>query len=170
MMNRKLFSGAFALAACCSTALFGASAANASNFSAEYVFGDSLSDMGNVYLATAGVEPASPYVGGQFSNGPVWVQDLAARLGLPALTPSLTGGNDYAFGGATTGSASTNNSDVLNLEQQVGLFLSGHPSVPSTALYTFPDRAGAKDSLNSQTARISFTKIRISATFFSYRI
>jgi phospholipase/lecithinase/hemolysin len=143
MMNRKLFSGAFALAACCSTALLGASAANASNFSAEYVFGDSLSDVGNVYLATAGVEPASPYVGGQFSNGPVWVQDLAARLGLPALTPSLTGGNDYAFGGATTGSASTNNSDVPNLEQQVGLFLSGHPSVPSTALYTFS--IGAND-------------------------
>ena len=73
------------------------------------MFGDSLSDVGNVYLATNGIEPASPYVDGQFSNGPVWVQDLAARLGLPALTPSLAGGSDYAFGGATTGSPSTNN-------------------------------------------------------------
>jgi phospholipase/lecithinase/hemolysin len=146
MMNRQLFSGAFALAACCSTALLGASAANASNFSAEYVFGDSLSDVGNVYLATGGIEPASPYVNGQFSNGPVWVQDLAARLGLPALTPGLAGGSDYAFGHATTGSTSTNNSDVPNLEQQVGLFFSAHATAPSNALYTFS--IGANDLFN----------------------
>jgi phospholipase/lecithinase/hemolysin len=146
MMNRKLFSGAFALAACCSTALLGASVANASNFSAEYVFGDSLSDVGNVYLATGVTEPASPYVNGQFSNGPVWVQDLAARLGLPALTPSLARGNDYAFGHATTGSTSTNNSDVPNLEQQVDTFFSGHASAPSNALYTFS--IGANDLFN----------------------
>ena len=74
-----------------------------SPYSAIYSFGDSLSDVGNVYLATGGPEPASPYVNGQFSNGPVWVQDLASMLGLPALTPSLAGGNDYALGHATTG-------------------------------------------------------------------
>jgi phospholipase/lecithinase/hemolysin len=141
-MKQKTLTGA-AFAACCSIALLSGSAAHAANFSAEYVFGDSLSDVGNVYLATRGGEPASPYVDGQFSNGPVWVQDLAGRLGLPALTPSLEGGTDYAFGGATTGSASTNNSAVPNLEQQVGLFLLGHPSVPSTALYTFS--IGAND-------------------------
>jgi phospholipase/lecithinase/hemolysin len=116
-MTRRFFSAAaFALAACCSTALVGVSAGQAADFSAMYVFGDSLSDVGNVYLGSSGSEPASPYVGGQFSNGPVWVQDLAARLGLPALTPSLAGGTDYAFGGATTGSTSTNNPVVPNLE------------------------------------------------------
>jgi phospholipase/lecithinase/hemolysin len=46
-MKRKVFSGAFALAACCSTASLGASAAD---FSALYTFGGSLSDVGNVYL------------------------------------------------------------------------------------------------------------------------
>jgi phospholipase/lecithinase/hemolysin len=155
MMNRKLFSGAFALAAC-SAALLGASAAHAANFSTVYAFGDSLSDVGNVYLATGGLEPASPYVNGQFSNGPVWVQDLAARLGLPALTPSLTGGNDYAFGGATTGSAATNASAVPNLEQQVDAFFSSHPSAPSSALYTFS--IGANDLfaiLNGQTGGLT---------------
>jgi phospholipase/lecithinase/hemolysin len=146
MTRKKLSSAAFALAACCSSALLGDSAAYAANFSAEYVFGDSLSDVGNVYLATGKTKPASPYVNGQFSNGPLWVQDLAARLGLPALTPSLAGGSDYAFGHATTGSTSTNNSDVPNLEQQVGLFLLGRPSVPSTALYTFS--IGANDLFN----------------------
>ena len=141
-MTGKFFSGAaFACVACCSIAL-GVSAAQAANFSAEYVFGDSLSDVGNLYLATSGSEPASPYVNGEFSNGPVWVQDLAARLGLPALTPSLAGGTDYAFGGATTGSSYTNNPLVPNLEQQVGLFLA-HASAPANALYTFS--IGAND-------------------------
>ena len=143
-MTRTFFSGAgFALAAWCSTALLAVSAARAADFSAEFVFGDSLSDVGNVYLGSGGLEPASPYVNGQFSNGPVWVQDLAARLGLPALTPSLAGGTDYAFGGATTGFAPTNNPAVPNLEQQVGLFLSSAGSAPSSALYTFS--IGAND-------------------------
>jgi phospholipase/lecithinase/hemolysin len=143
MTSKKLSIAAFALAACSSTALMSASAAQASGFSAEYVFGDSLSDVGNVYLGSSGTEPASPYVGGQFSNGPVWVQDLAGRLGLPALTPSLDGGTDYAFGGATTGFPATNNSAVPNLVQQVGAFLSGRTTAPSDALYTFS--IGAND-------------------------
>ena len=143
-MTRKQLSGAaFALAACCSTALMSASAVQAAGFSTIYAFGDSLSDVGNVYLAKGGGEPASPYVGGQFSNGPVWAQDLAGSLGLPALTPSLAGGTDYAFGGATTGSSFTNSSDVPNLEQQVDTFLASPPSTPSDALYTFS--IGAND-------------------------
>jgi phospholipase/lecithinase/hemolysin len=143
-MSRMKLSGAtFALAISCS-ALFSGVAAHAADFSTIYAFGDSLSDVGNVSLATGGGEPASPYVGGQFSNGPVWVQDLAGRLGLPALTPSLNGGNDYAFGGATTGSTYTNNSEVPNLEEQVNAFLaSPPPSKPSDALYTFS--IGAND-------------------------
>lgn len=48
------------------------------------VFGDSLSDSGNA---------------GRFSNGPVWVERLAERLGL-ALRPSRTGGRNFAVGGA----------------------------------------------------------------------
>jgi phospholipase/lecithinase/hemolysin len=143
MTRKKLSRAAFALAACCSGALMSGSAAHAAQFSAEYVFGDSLSDVGNVDLATGGIEPASPYVDGQFSNGPVWAQDLAGKLGLPALTPSLAGGTDYAFGGATTGSVPTNNPVVPNLEQQVDAFLLGNASAPSTALYTFS--IGAND-------------------------
>ncbi len=48
------------------------------------VFGDSLSDGGNA---------------GRFSDGPVWVEQLAVRLGLE-LTPSRTGGQNHAVGGA----------------------------------------------------------------------
>ena len=141
MTRMKLSGATFALAISCSALLSGVGA-HAADFSKIYAFGDSLSDVGNVSLATGGGEPASPYVGGQFTNGPVWVQDLAGRLGLPPLTPSLAGGNDYAFGGATTGSAATNNPEVPDLVQQVATFLAGPPA-PSDALYTFS--IGAND-------------------------
>ena len=66
-------------------------------FSGIYVFGDSLSDAGNF-----GAFPSAPNLPGHFSNGPTWAEDLAGLLGLP-LTPSESGGTDYAWGGATTG-------------------------------------------------------------------
>jgi phospholipase/lecithinase/hemolysin len=69
--------------------------ASASPFSSIVVYGDSLSDNGNLYAATGGLAPAAPYVGGEFSNGPVAAQQLAALWGIPLL--------DFAFGGATTG-------------------------------------------------------------------
>jgi phospholipase/lecithinase/hemolysin len=156
MIRNRLSGAGLVLAACCSGALLSASAVQAAGFSAEYVFGDSLSDVGNVYLGSGGLEPASPYVGGQFSNGPVWAQDLAGKLGLPALTPSLAGGTDYAFGGATTGSSYTNNPLVPNLELQVGGFLASNASAPSDALYTFS--IGANDLfaiLNGQTGGLT---------------
>jgi phospholipase/lecithinase/hemolysin len=61
-LTRKKFSGAaFALAACCSGALMSASAAQAAGFSAEYVFGDSLSDVGNVYLPRRSIQPRGEF-------------------------------------------------------------------------------------------------------------
>jgi phospholipase/lecithinase/hemolysin len=66
---------------------------NASSFSSVIVYGDSLSDNGNLFAAT-GLPPA-PYYNGRFSNGPVSVEQLAVLLGAPLI--------DYAFGGATTG-------------------------------------------------------------------
>ena len=107
-------------------------------YSAIYVFGDSLSDAGNLLLATSGTQPAAPYVNGQFSNGPIWVEGLSQGLGLGPVTPALAGGKDYAFGGATTGYAPTISPTVPvpTLTPQIGLFLSaiGVP-IPSTALY-----------------------------------
>jgi phospholipase/lecithinase/hemolysin len=108
--------------------------------SAVYAFGDSLSDAGNVYLATSGAEPAPPYYQGHFSNGPTWVEDLASQLGLAPLKPSLAGGNDYAFGGAVTGSSVPGvSAAVPNITQQVAQYIaaSGGPGHASpTALYT----------------------------------
>jgi cholinesterase len=67
--------------------------AEASTYSAVIVYGDSLSDNGNLFAATG--QPAIPYYDGHMSNGPVAVEQLAALLGAPLL--------DFAWGGATTG-------------------------------------------------------------------
>lgn len=58
-----------------------ASAATA--FSKIVVFGDSLNDRGNMYQFSGGAFPAAPYyANGRQSNGPVWVEYLAGRLGM----------------------------------------------------------------------------------------
>jgi len=67
-----------------------------------YVFGDSLSDTGNISYFFGGQIPQAPYYQGRFSNGPIWIDDLAGALGLP-VSPSYPGGNNYAWGGAVTG-------------------------------------------------------------------
>ncbi len=64
-----------------------------------YVFGDSYCDVGNIFAATSGAEPAAPYYQGRFSNGPIWLDHVAGFLGVP-MKASLLGGTDYAFGGA----------------------------------------------------------------------
>lgn len=48
-----------------------------------YIFGDSLSDSGNLFAASGGTAPpSSPYFDGHFSDGPVWVESLAPLLDL----------------------------------------------------------------------------------------
>jgi len=98
-----------------------------------FVFGDSLSDTGNLSLATGGTQPPAgqPYFNGRFSDGPVWVEHLAAGLGLPA-APSLAGGNNYAFAGAPTGATG---SPPGVLAQVAGLWAPTHAVADANALY-----------------------------------
>lgn len=73
-------------------------------YSGMVVFGDSLSDTGNSEILTpGGAIPGTDYTygdNGRFSNGPVWLEYLSNRLGTGPLTPSRSGGNNYAHGGA----------------------------------------------------------------------
>jgi phospholipase/lecithinase/hemolysin len=112
----------------------------ASVVDAIYSFGDSLSDVGNIFAATGGLEPAPPYVNGQFSNGNVWVQDLAHDLGLPPLLPSRLGGTDYAYGDGETGPTPFNTSpaatDLLGATGQLAQFEATHATADPNALYT----------------------------------
>lgn len=79
------------------------SPAAAQTYSRLVVFGDSLSDNGNLYMATGNTTPASPpYYQGRFSNGPTF----AERLGFTTSTfmGPVTGSINMAFGGARTDS------------------------------------------------------------------
>lgn len=97
------------------------------------VFGDSLSDTGNISLATSGGTPGAPYYNGRFSNGPIWIDVLAAGLGTPTgAVPSLAGGSNYAFGGARTGTDS-NPPGVLG--QVAGLWAPSHAAADASGLY-----------------------------------
>ncbi len=119
---------------------------SASPFSNLFVFGDSLSDAGNVSIAVGGLSEPTPFLpgsslvpglpyaegGGRFSNGPVWVEQLAASLGLSA-APALAGGTNFAFGGARTGAGGT----PPGLTDQLSIFLGTTGGLaPSDALYT----------------------------------
>ena len=111
----------------------------AGNVDAIYAFGDSLSDVGNIFAATGGAEPAAPYANGQFSNGAVWVQDLAGDLGLAPLKPSLAGGSDYAYGGAQTGTTPVPLSQChrsYRRDGTAGQFQAVHATADPNALYT----------------------------------
>lgn len=78
-----------------------------SRYSAVIVFGDSLSDTGNATST-------------RFSNGAVWVERLAGRLGLPLIAVSR-GGTNFAVGGARTDGGA-----VPSLRQQADAYLRGH--------------------------------------------
>ena len=115
--------------------------ASASLYDSLVVFGDSLSDSGNNALvigSNAGQTisgntyvPSQPYGSGVYSNGPVWASNAAATLGVP-LQPSLPGGTNYAFGGATTGPAGSG--FPYSLLTQANQYLGAH-TVSANALY-----------------------------------
>lgn len=115
-------------------AALAAAPAHAYPYTSMTVFGDSLSDTGNVAIATGGAIPAPPYAPGRFSDGPIWIDVLAAGLGLPAgAVPSFAGGTNYAFGGARTGAGT---SPVPGLLAQFGgLWAPANPFADPTGLY-----------------------------------
>lgn len=120
----------FALGAC----LLAGLPAQAS-YSNLYVFGDSLSDTGNLHITTGGALPdaSEPYDLGRFSDGPLWIEALAAGLGLAAdVAPFLDGGNNYAFAGARVDASDT----PPGLRAQIdGLWGATHAQADPDALY-----------------------------------
>jgi phospholipase/lecithinase/hemolysin len=134
--------------------------ATAATFSDLFVFGDSLSDSGNSFEATGGaIPPSPPYFNGRFTNGLNWVDYLAQDLDLEAdlfvEDPAPTAGVNFAFGGATTGSANTTAltfpqiPDLPGLQQQIDAFtlplIQANRVADPDALYVL--WAGANDYL-----------------------
>ncbi|AFZ57981.1 SGNH/GDSL hydrolase family protein [Anabaena cylindrica FACHB-243] len=139
--------------------------ASAASFSQIIAFGDSTVDNGNTFKFTEaaigfGIPPL-PYFQGRFSNGPVWVEYLAGNLGLTE--------TNYAFGGATTSTVNTINTQFDNpltpvienplnlpgLTQQIEAFKGTNSQADKNALYIIS--AGANDYLGE--GNTDFTQI-----------
>lgn len=122
MNQKRLVSIALAFAGLCCQHAY------SQEFSAIVAFGDSLSDLGN----TAAQLPDEVtgynsyyYDQGRWSNGPVWVENLARRLGLSALQRNYGTnlyGTDFAWGGSTSGTGYTSEF-LANLDEQVQLYI-----------------------------------------------
>lgn len=145
------------------------------DFSQIFYFGDSLGDNGNVFGFTLGNFPPAPYVDGRFSNGPTWIEYLAQDLELDPVASfadtvfmpgtDISNGINFAFGGALTGTFTTGDdgmteventlpptfpalqdAPLLGLQSQVGIFATQFaPIANPDALYVI--WAGANDYL-----------------------
>lgn len=102
-------------------------------YSSVYIFGDSLSDTGNL-ASVLGAFP-EPYFQNRLSNGPIAVDTLTAKLNDTA-APSLhliglNAGHNYSVAGATAAG-----SDSIDLDTQVMAFQANHSYIaPRDALY-----------------------------------
>lgn len=152
----------------------GPSLAHAKDYTRIVVFGDSLSDTGNVAHLTEAKYgfrvpgPIADYTDGRFTDGSdtirpaqnyfgVWIEQLAATLpSRPEIRNSLDGGTNYAYGFATTGSGTTtfafgpSNSfsvQVDNISQQITDYLATHPQINDSTLFVV--WGGANDLLSA---------------------
>lgn len=120
-------------------------------YSSVLAFGDSLSDNGYYQSYPGGTfgntNPADVYGFKRYSNGPVWVEQLAGNLGVSLL--------DMAYGGATSGSDNpaaydyTGDSRYLTetgLQWQVSTYASTYQTINANTLITV--WAGGNDMLN----------------------
>jgi len=99
------------------------------------IFGDSVSDAGNVFTLSQGTFPPSPPYAQRLSNGPVWVETIAAELGLsPELStnvvPSIVAGVaappadgiNYALAGSLSSDVNVGGPPFPGLQQQIATF------------------------------------------------
>jgi outer membrane lipase/esterase len=153
---------------------FTAILAHAQDYTSIVIFGDSLSDTGNVAHLTQekyGVRipgPVADYTDGRFTDGDdtlpaaqkyfgVWIEQLAATLpSKPIIANSLDGGTNYAYGFALTGSGTslltltpTLSVTVNNIGQQITDYLATSPVISNRTLFVV--WGGANDILNANS-------------------
>ncbi len=114
---KKLLAILFSAAAC--------TASNAADYSLMYVFGDSYSDVGNYSVSQS--PSRSPYAyEGRWSNGKLWNEYLAEKLGMNAPTISKEymngdspeeGQNNFAYAGAR--SEKNNSSEIPTVYEEI---------------------------------------------------
>ncbi len=168
MLNRKAFpipqfawAGVMLLAA--GVIFMQPTTASASQFNLFVVFGDSLTDVGNLAHADGGLLPGAitNYTTGMFTDGPTtspstniignYAYQLNNALGFSMLAPSSTGGTDYSYGGATTGGPqSLEGVNIPGMQAQVNSFINSNPTNPANNLYLL--WGGANDILDAAEA------------------
>lgn len=84
------------------------------------IFGDSLSDNGNLYKLYE-YPPSPPYYKGRFSNGPIWAEILAQSYFFDTAKAHL---QDYALGGAAI--AEKGNDEFIALDLEISTYLAAH--------------------------------------------
>lgn len=120
----------------------------AAPFSQLVVFGDSLSDVGNIAAASLDVFPGPYYFNDRFSNGPVWMESLSTGLGLGPTVRSTAGGNNFAYGGAkTSGTGGFNGLFIRDIDEQVDQFLATRTADPNALFLVY---AGSNDLIGGQ--------------------
>ena len=151
--------------------------AQGKNYTSIVVFGDSLSDTGNVaHLSQMkyGIRiPGTPadYTDGRFTDGydtipaarnffGVWIEQFAAAMpSRPEVTNSLDGGTNYAYGFATTGTGTgaftfgpsdSLSVDVENMGQQITDYLATKPKINNSTLFVV--WGGANDLIHATSA------------------
>lgn len=119
--------------------LFCSTLASATPLNKIVVFGDSLSDNGNLYEYMQRELPLSPpYFKGRFTNGPVWVELLTNHYYPNDAQAHLL---DYAFGGAGVSDINDDNKDdeddvLFTLSREIDSYLlSHHDKADDTSLY-----------------------------------
>jgi phospholipase/lecithinase/hemolysin len=152
--------------------------AQAHDYTTIVVFGDSLSDTGNVAHITEqlyGVRvpgPIADYTDGRFTDGAdtappalnyfgTWVEQFAASLPThPEIVDSLDGGTNYAYGFATTANGTSPLTlgpvtvQVENIGQQITDYLATHPQIDNHTLFVV--WGGAIDLLNASSSQDVF--------------
>jgi phospholipase/lecithinase/hemolysin len=108
-----------ALCGACLSVGLSFSAASAASLDNLTVFGDSLSDPGNLFLASGGTFPPPPYVDGRVSDGPVWAEAFTG----PGASPTFANRN-FAHAGAN---ALPDGDAIPDLPQQIALFGAFNP-------------------------------------------
>jgi phospholipase/lecithinase/hemolysin len=103
------------------------------------VFGDSFSDVGNIYNVSKGIRPGVWSHNGRYSDGRVWEEYLLQFFDLPdKLRASTEGGTNHAYGGATADNSyidafSTHlNDDVPSVKDQVTEYIENEKGVLSS--------------------------------------
>lgn len=142
MPRLRLLSGAIVAAL-----VFSAAAqAGTTDFNKIVVFGDSLSDNGNLSLASGAQQPS------RFTTNPgeVAIEHVADYYGF-SLTPSVTGGTDFAFGGAGILNNSPGTpSSIPTITAQVNGYLQAAGGMDGHTLYSM--WGGANDIFYHATA------------------